>query len=142
MRIETLQLGFIAPPVNQDIVTMENPRRFTNIWVIWLNSLIKRFTIHEVAFRLCTGDTQVTLADCSLWFSIQASAKCTLLNASQVQGRIFYIKNDALSGDTVTMAAALNRLIDNAAADTFTLAAGQSLTLQSNGTNWNVLAQV
>src|SRR5882672_5496381 len=132
------QPGFVAPPINQDIVTVDNPLRFTSVWVVWLNSLIQRFTTHQVAFRLCTGDTQIALADTTLWFVIQTPAKCTLLDPTQIQGRILYIKNDATSGDVVTMAAALNRLIDNAAADTYLLNPGDALTVQSNGTNWIV----
>jgi hypothetical protein len=131
-----LTATFTAPPFS---ALVDASGMSTTPFRQWLNLLYRRFGYIQTSFRLVTGDTTATVADCTLWAMIQTAALITLPDPTDIQGQIFYIKNDVTSTAAVSFAATLNRLIDNAAASTITLTAGQMLALQADGTNWIVL---
>lgn len=134
-----LTATFQPAPIGQTLI--ESDGKPTQPFRLWLNALYKRFLRLQPNLRLLTGNTMVALDDCTAWFIIQDAALCTLPDPTQIQGQIFIIKNDATSTSTVTMAATLDRLIDNLAASTYVLSPGNTLLVQSDGTNWIALCR-
>lgn len=108
-------------------------------WQTWFNTLYQRLFIIRLNLRSVTGSTQITENDATVIAVIAAPATFTLPDARRIKGQVFLLKNDATSVAVVTMASTSAQTIDNAAAGTFTIAAGAVLRLQSDGANWIVL---
>lgn len=132
-----LQTTFQPPPVGALIDTKTGMA--TQPFLLWLNLAAQRFLYERTNFVLVTGDYTVQLNDCTMRAVITVAAIVTLPNATDVQGQFYFIKNDVTSMASVTLAAKLDRLIDNAPASSIVLTNGQCIIVQSDGTNWIVI---
>jgi len=132
-----LQTTFQPPPVGQLIDTKTGMA--TQPFLLWLNLAAQRFLFERTNFMLVTGNYQVQLNDCTMRAIITAPATVTLPDPTDTQGQFYFIKNDVTSTASVTLAAALNRLIDNAPASNIVLTNGQCVIVQSDGTNWIII---
>jgi hypothetical protein len=94
------------------------------------------------SIRSVPQSSYLTVADYTVVFYVTVAAIATLPNCRVAEGQIFFVKNDPRSGATVTLNSQGNELVDNAAANTISLAAGKSIQLQSDGTNWMILSLI
>ncbi len=107
------------------------------VWIGWFTDIWNAINADTPSVRSVTASTTIDPGDSTVVFVIAAPTTATLPDATAVPGKLLIIKNDATSTDVVTLAGP--SLIDNAAASTVTLANGNAITLQSDGTNWIVI---
>jgi len=93
-------------------------------------------------YRAFTTATTATATDNILMFTGTTATTVTLPTAVGCDGRHYIIKNASLTGPTpvLTIATTSSQTIDGAAS--WTLTSGyETITLVSNGANWNIAAQ-
>ncbi|MGF2412678.1 tail fiber domain-containing protein [Ferruginibacter sp.] len=93
-------------------------------------------------YRAFTANTSAAATDNLLVFTGSSAATVTLPTAVGCDGRSYMIKNASTTGPTpvVTIATTAAQTIDAAGSWTLT-SANETITLISNGANWNVAAQ-
>ena len=96
----------------------------------------------STSFRAFTVSTTATAADNLLVFTGTAAATLTLPTAVGCDGRTYMVKNASTTGPTpvLTIATTSSQTIDAATSWTLT-SVYETVTLISNGANWNVSAQ-
>lgn len=94
------------------------------------------------SYRAFTTNTTVTATDNLLVFTGSGAATITLPSAIGCEGRAYMIKNASTTGPTpvLTIATALSQTVDGTGSWALS-AANETITLVSNGTNWNIAAQ-
>jgi len=93
-------------------------------------------------YRSFTASTSASATDNLLVFTGSSAATLTLPTAVGCDGRTYMIKNASTTGPTpvVTIATTSAQTIDGAGSWTLT-SANETITLISNGANWNISAQ-
>jgi len=93
-------------------------------------------------YRSFTANTSASSTDNLLVFTGSSAATLTLPTAVGCDGRTYMIKNASTTGPTpvVTIATTSAQTIDGAGSWTLT-SANETITLISNGANWNISAQ-
>ncbi len=134
-----LATTFTAPPQGQ---LVDPTGLATQRYQIWLNALFKRFLIQRTNLVQVSSNYAINLSDCTLQCILKQPNPIvlTLPDVSQIQGQIYYIKNDVTSVSTVSMSARANVLIDNQLPSATVLAPGQAVILECDGKNWIKLA--
>lgn len=92
-------------------------------------------------YRSFSSSTTATATDNTLNFTGTSAATVTLPNASTCAGRIYTVKNASTTGPTpvVTIATTASQTINNSS--TWLLdEAGETITVTSNGTNWEIIS--
>ena len=94
------------------------------------------------SYRAFTANTAATATDNLLAFTGTTAATITLPTAVGCDGRTYMIKNASTTGPTpvLSIATTSSQTIDGAASWSLT-SANETVTLISNGANWNVSAQ-
>lgn len=130
-----LATTFTAQPVGQLI---DESGSATQRFLIWLNTLFKRFLIIRANLVQVSSNYRMQLNDCTIQCLLKQPNPIvlTLPDPTQIQGQVYFIKNDAISVSTASLAATGNALVDNAAPSSVVLAPGQVVVLESDGTNW------
>src|SRR3954463_6845279 len=92
-------------------------------------------------YRAFTTSTAATITDNILVFTGTTAATLTLPTAASIAGRSYRIKNASLTGPApvVTIATTASQTIDGLSSWTLT-DQYQTVTVVSNGTNWNVVS--
>ena len=96
----------------------------------------------STSYRAFTGNTTATATDNLLVFTGTTASTVTLPTAVGCDGRTYMIKNASTTGPTpvLSIATSASQTIDAAASWSLT-SANETITLVSNGANWNVSAQ-
>jgi len=96
----------------------------------------------STSYRAFTANTTATASDNLLVFTGSSAATLTLPTAVGCEGRTYMVKNASTTGPTpvLTIATTSSQTIDGAPSWTLT-SAYETVTLISNGANWNVSAQ-
>ncbi len=98
--------------------------------------------VSVLSWRRVTQSDYILATDYTLIFLIQNAARCTLLDCRPIPGQVFIVKCDARSAASVTLNSQGGQVIDGSAATGYVLAAGKSIQLQSDGSNWIILSRI
>jgi hypothetical protein len=105
------------------------------------NSMLDVRGSMSTGYRTFTGNTAASITDNILVFTGTTASTLTLPTAVSIAGRSYQIKNASLTGPTpvITVATTAAQTIDGLSSWTLP-SLYQTVTLVSNGTNWNVVS--